>query len=73
MGFLWQYWEPGIRGKEIEVETQRETQEEVETGGVRVMKGLRGGVALHCVLLCSAIDTQLCPNSFNWPSSLAGL
>lgn len=39
----------------IEVETLRETQEEVETGGVRVTKGFRG-VVLHCicsVLLCS--------------------
>ncbi len=73
VGFLWQYWEPGLRGKEIEVKTLRETQEEVETGGVRVTKVLRGGVALHSVLLCSAIDTQLCPNSFKWPSSLSGL
>lgn len=72
-GFLWHYWEPGIGGKEIEVETLRETQEEVETGGVRVTEGLRGGVALHSVLLRSAIDTQLCPNSFKWSSSLLGL
>lgn len=63
VSILWQYSEPGFRSKEIEVETLSETQEEVETGGARVMKGLRGGVALHSVLLCSAIDTQLCPNS----------
>ena len=55
------------------METLRETQEEVETRGARVTKGLRGGVALHGALPCSAIDTQLCPNSFKWPPSLLGL
>lgn len=53
------------------METLRETQEEVETGGLRVTKGFRGGVALHTlcsVLVCSAVDTQLHLNS-----SLSGL
>lgn len=71
VSFLWWYWEPGITGKETEVETLRETQEEMETGGLRVTKGFRGGVVLHTlcsVLVCSAVDTQLYPNS-----SLSGL
>lgn len=75
VGFLWavlgtwnQRW--GNRGGNSE----RDTQEEVETGGARAMKGSRErGVALHSVLLRFAIDTQLCPNSFIWPSSLSGL
>lgn len=44
------------------VETLRETQEEVATGGLRVTKAFRGGVVLHTVysvLVCSAVDTQL--------------
>lgn len=54
------------------METLRETQEEVETGGARVTKGLRVGVALHGVLLRSMADTQLCPNSFKCrPSALS--
>lgn len=62
IGFLWQYWEPGIRGKEIEVKTperMRERHTGVETAGMRVTKGLRGGVALHSVLPCSATDTAV--------------
>lgn len=68
IGFLWQYWEPGIRGKEIEVKTLERMRESGNSG----YEGDEG-FALHSVLPCSATDTQLCPNSFKGPPSLLGL
>lgn len=66
----WQYWEAGVGGKEIDVETLRETEEEVETEGVRATRLLRGDVAVQSVCAPrSAIDMQLCPNSLARSSS----
>lgn len=50
--FSQQYWEPGITGGEMEVETLRETQEGAGTHGVSAMKASRGGC---CVAKCPLV------------------